>query len=61
MARSWKKNNGRGVFTGQGGDFQIFFVSFLLWFGFEIYLCNGVTYTKMWARRVRHQGACCWV
>lgn len=23
MTRSWKKNNGRGVFTGQAGDFLI--------------------------------------
>lgn len=25
MARSWRKNNGRGRFTGEGRDFQIFF------------------------------------
>lgn len=25
MARSWRKNNGRGLFTGEGWDFQIFF------------------------------------
>lgn len=35
MTRSWKKNNGRGVFTGQAGDFLIISgVAFLamVWF-----------------------------
>lgn len=61
MTRSWKKNNGRGVFTGQAGDFLIITgVAFLamVWFWESL---QGVTYTEMWARRVRHQGACCWV
>lgn len=29
MARSWRKNNGRGLFTGEGWDSQIFFCLFV--------------------------------
>lgn len=42
MTRSWKKNNGRGVFTGQAGDFLIITgVAFFFGYGLVLRVSAG--------------------